>query len=105
MDEIIKEFLAATQQDLNQLEEELRAIQAGKTVSEEILNILSSSIHTIKHNAGFAHFQKTEALADGAQVLIDEISPVREQPPPELVGSLQACISAIQENLQSIATT
>ncbi len=38
MDEIIKEFLAATQQDLNQLEEELRDIQAGKTVSEEILD-------------------------------------------------------------------
>jgi len=105
MDDIIKEFLAATQEDLNRIEDQLRAIQAGEAVSEEALNELSSSICAIKHRAASAEFRKTEALADGAHVLIDEISLVREPPPPVVLSSIQQCISAIDENLKSISTT
>ena len=72
MDEIVREFLVESYENLDQLDQDLVALE-GAPDSRELLSSVFRTIHTIKGTSGFLAFGLLERVAHAGENLLVEL--------------------------------
>lgn len=72
MDEIVREFLVESYENLDQLEQDMVSLES-EPGSKELLSSIFRTIHTIKGTSGFLAFGKLEKLAHRGENLLSEL--------------------------------
>ena len=71
MDEIVREFLVESHENLDQLDQDLVALESTPG-SRELLSSIFRTIHTIKGTSGFLAFSRLEQVTHvGESLLVD----------------------------------
>jgi len=71
-DDVLREFLIESRENLDQLDRELVALE-GEPHSQSLLSSVFRTIHTIKGTAGFFDFKKLEAVAHVGETLLSRM--------------------------------
>ena len=71
-DEVTREFLVESHENLDRLEHELLAFEQAST-SHESIDAIFRTIHTIKGTAGFFGFARLQHLTHVAETLLDHV--------------------------------
>src|SRR6201993_4863189 len=69
MDDLIKDFLVESIENLDRLDSELVKLESDPS-SEELLGSIFRTIHTIKGSCGFLGFSKLEKVAHAGESLL-----------------------------------
>ena len=72
MDDIVREFMVESYENLDQLDQDLVALE-DQPGSRELLGSVFRTIHTIKGTSGFLAFGKLESLTHGGENLLAEL--------------------------------
>ena len=72
MDEIVREFLVESYENLDQLEQDMVSLES-EPGSKELLSSIFRTIHTIKGTSGFLAFNRLEKLAHRGENLLSEL--------------------------------
>jgi two-component system chemotaxis sensor kinase CheA len=104
MDEIVKDFLIESKENLDRLDEELVKLEADPS-SKELLASIFRAIHTIKGTCSFLGFAKLEKLTHMGESLLARMREGELSLTSQGMGGLLAMVdtirlmlSAIQEN-------
>ncbi|MCU1492407.1 MAG: cheA 2 [Acidimicrobiaceae bacterium] len=102
MNEIVQEFLVETNENLDQLDQDLVALESDPH-SRELLSSVFRTIHTVKGTTGFLGFGRLEEISHAAESLLSELRDGRlELTAPrtdallEVVDAIRALLSAIE---------
>jgi len=101
MDEIVPEFLVESYENLDQLDQDLVALE-GAPGSRELLGRVFRTIHTIKGTCGFLAFGRLESLAHAGESLLSELRDGRRSMDPPTTDVLLHMVDTIREILASI---
>ncbi|MCL4313967.1 MAG: chemotaxis protein CheA [Actinobacteria bacterium] len=101
MDEIIEEFLTETNENLDQLDQDLVALEQDPT-SVELLGSIFRTMHTLKGTSGFLGFNKLEELAHAAESLLSKLRDGILFLTPQRVDVLLAVVDEVRGLLASI---
>ena len=104
LDDLVKEFLVESHENLDQLDRDLVALETAPT-SHEILSRIFRAIHTIKGTTGFLGFSKLESLAHAGENLLSKLRDGVLRLNPEITSALLATVDAVREMLASIEAT
>lgn len=99
--EFIKEFIEECAENLDQLDQDLVALEKDPTDSKRLDSIFRS-IHTIKGTSGFFGFSKLGALAHDGESLLSRVRDGELLLTQELASALLKLIDNIREILTSI---
>jgi chemotaxis protein histidine kinase CheA len=103
-EEIVKEFLVESYENLDRLDEELIALEKDPD-DRDTLGSVFRTLHTIKGTSGFLAFNQLEAVAHSGENLLarlrDGALPLR----PEITAALLAMVDAIRQMLSRIEST
>lgn len=102
--EALREFLIESHDNLEQLERDLMALE-GEPGSEELINGVFRSMHTIKGTAGFLGFSKLERLTHVIENILGDIRGGILAMLPELGGGFFQGLDKIRELLDAIETS
>ena len=72
MDEIVKDFLIESNENLDRLDQELVKLESDPS-SKELLASVFRTIHTIKGSCGFLGFSRLEKLAHAGESLLSRL--------------------------------
>lgn len=104
MDEIVREFLVESYENLDQLEQDMVSLESDPG-SKELLSSIFRTIHTIKGTSGFLAFNKLEKLAHRGENLLSELRDgVREMDSQAgdallfMVDKIRAIMGSIEES-------
>ncbi|HEV2418358.1 MAG TPA: Hpt domain-containing protein, partial [Terriglobia bacterium] len=100
-DEIVKEFLIESTENLDQLDRDLVELEKDAT-SNEILSSIFRTIHTIKGTTGFLGFSKLESVAHSGESLLGRLRDGKLSLTPEIISGLLAMVDAVREMLGAI---
>lgn len=100
-DEIVKEFLIESTENLDQLDRDLVELEKDAT-SHEILSSIFRTIHTIKGTTGFLGFAKLESVAHSGENLLGRLRDGKLSLTPEITSGLLAMVDAVREMLGAI---
>ncbi|MGA7686787.1 MAG: chemotaxis protein CheA [Terriglobales bacterium] len=100
-DEIVKEFLVESHENLDRLDRDLVALEKQPS-DREILASIFRTIHTIKGTSGFLAFGKLEAVAHVGENLLAKLRDGQLKLHPELTTALLALVDAVRQILASI---
>ncbi|MGH9351423.1 MAG: chemotaxis protein CheW [Terriglobia bacterium] len=100
-DEIIKEFLIESTENLDQLDRDLVELEKDPS-SHEILSNIFRTIHTIKGATGFLGFPKLESVAHSGESLLGRLRDGKLSLTPEITSGLLAMVDSVREMLKSI---
>lgn len=100
-DEIVKEFLVESSENLDQLDQNLVALEKDPG-SQEILSSIFRAVHTIKGTTGFLGFPKLESVAHAGENLLSRLRDRKLLLTPEVTSGLLAMVDALREMLASI---
>ena len=101
MDDIVKEFLVESYENLDQLDRNLVALEQAPT-DLEILSSVFRTIHTIKGTCGFLGFGKLEKVAHVGESLLSLLRDGELRLSPEITSGLLAMVDAVRQMLASI---
>jgi two-component system chemotaxis sensor kinase CheA len=101
MDEIIKEFLVESNDNLDQLDEDLVELEK-EPGSQELLARIFRAIHTVKGTSGVLGFGKLEAVAHVGENLLSKMRDGKLRLNTEITSGLLKMVDAIREILRSI---
>jgi len=104
LDDLTKEFLVESNENLDQLDRDLVALETDPT-SHEILSRIFRAIHTIKGTTGFLGFSKLESVAHAGENLLSKLRDGVLTLNPEITSALLATVDAVREMLASIEAT
>jgi two-component system chemotaxis sensor kinase CheA len=104
MDEIVHEFLVESYENLDQLDQDLVALE-GKPGSRELLSRVFRTIHTIKGTCGFLGFSTLESLAHAGESLLSDLRDGRRVMNQPTADVLLAMVDTVREILASIEAT
>jgi len=104
MDEIVREFLVESYENLDQLDQDLVALE-GKPGSRELLSRVFRTIHTIKGTCGFLGFSRLETLAHAGEGLLSELRDGRRAMNQPTTDVLLRLVDTVREILASIEST
>jgi len=104
LDDLVKEFLVESHENLDQLDRDLVTLETAPT-SNEILSRIFRAIHTIKGTTGFLGFSKLESVAHSGESLLSKLRDGILTLNPEITSALLATVDAVREMLASIETT
>ena len=104
LDDLTKEFLVESNENLDQLDRDLVALETDPT-SHEILSRIFRAIHTIKGTTGFLGFSKLESVAHAGENLLSKLRDAVLKLNPEITSALLATVDAVREMLASIEAT
>jgi len=104
LDDIVKEFLVESNENLDQLDRDLVALETEPT-SHELLSRIFRAIHTIKGTTGFLGFSKLESVAHAGENLLSKLRDAVLTLNPEITSALLATMDAVREMLSRIETT
>jgi two-component system, chemotaxis family, sensor kinase CheA len=104
MDDLIKEFLVESNENLDRLDSELVKLETDPS-SQELLSSIFRTIHTIKGSCGFMGFSKLEKVAHVGESLLSRLRDGKLSLTPEFTTGLLAMVDAIRTMLGEIQTT
>jgi len=101
MDDLIKDFLVESTENLDRLDSELVKLESDPS-SEELLSSIFRTIHTIKGSCGFLGFSKLEKVAHAGESLLSRLRDGKIALTAELTSGLLAMVDAIRTILSEI---
>ncbi len=104
MDDIVKEFLVESNENLDQLDRDLVTLEKDPT-ARDILSSIFRAIHTIKGTTGFLGFSKLESVAHVGENLLSRLREGRLLLNAEITSGLLALVDAIRQMLMNIENT
>src|SRR5579863_8803692 len=104
MDDLIKEFLVESNENLDRLDSELVKLESDPS-SQDLLSSIFRTIHTIKGSCGFLGFSKLEKVAHVGESLLSRLRDGKLSLTPEFTSGLLAMVDAIRIMLGEIQTT
>jgi two-component system chemotaxis sensor kinase CheA len=104
MDDLIKEFLIESIENLDRLDSELVKLETDPS-SQVLLSSIFRTIHTIKGSCGFLGFSKLEKVAHVGESLLSRLREGKLSLTPEFTSGLLAMVDAIRTMLGEIQST
>jgi len=104
VDEITKEFLVESYENLDRLDRDLVALEKDPHAKETLASIFRT-IHTLKGGSGFLGFGKLEALAHVGENLLSKLRDGVIVFNPELASALLATVDAVRFMLGQVEAT
>ena len=101
MDDLIKEFLVESNENLDRLDSELVKLESDPS-SQELLSSIFRTIHTIKGSCGFLGFSKLEKVAHVGESLLSRLREGKLSLTPEITSGLLAMVDAIRTMLGAV---
>ncbi|MCZ2806849.1 chemotaxis protein CheA [Modestobacter sp. VKM Ac-2983] len=102
LDDIVEEFLVESHENLDQLDQDLVALEQDPR-SRDRLSSIFRTIHTIKGTSGFLAFNRLEEVAHVGENLLSrlrdgalELTPVRTDALLHMVDTIRALLAAIE---------
>ena len=103
MDELTREFLLESYENLDRLDQEFVKLET-EPGNLELLKSIFRTIHTIKGTCGFLGFSKLETLAHAGENLLSMLRDGHLALNSEITTALLAMVDAVREMLASIDT-
>jgi two-component system chemotaxis sensor kinase CheA len=100
-DEVVKEFLVESHENLDQLDRDFVALEADPTARERIAAIFRT-IHTIKGTSGFLGLPRLEALTHAGESLLTLLRDGALSLTPEITSALLAMVDVVRKILASV---
>ena len=104
VDDLIREFLAESNENLDRVDTELVKLEA-EPGSDELLASIFRGIHSIKGACGFLGFKKLQALAHAGENLLSKLRDGAIVLTPEISSALLSTVDGIRQMLASISST
>jgi two-component system chemotaxis sensor kinase CheA len=101
MDEIVKDFLIESNENLDRLDQELVKLESDPS-SKELLASVFRTIHTIKGSCGFLGFARLEKLAHAGENLLSRLRDGKLTLTEEVTSGLLAMVDAVRRMLSAI---
>ncbi|WP_407344541.1 chemotaxis protein CheA [Pengzhenrongella phosphoraccumulans] len=103
MDEIVREFLVESYENLDQLDQDLVALE-GAPGSRELLSSIFRTIHTIKGTSGFLAFGLLEKVTHAGENLLVQLREGKRAMDLHTTDVLLRMVDTVREILASIET-
>jgi len=103
-DEVIKEFLIESYENLDRLDRDLIALEQNPSSAESIASIFRT-IHTIKGTCGFLGYARLEGVAHAAESLLSRLRDEELALNAEITTALLTTVDVIRGMLSSIEAT
>jgi len=104
MDEITKEFLIESYENLDRLDRDLVTLEKDPHAKETLASIFRT-IHTLKGTSGFLGFGKLEAVAHVGENLLSKLRDGVFVINPDITGALLSTVDAVRFMLGEIEST
>src|ERR1700758_594009 len=104
MDDIVKDFLSESNENLDRLDQELVKLESDPS-SKELLASIFRTIHTIKGSCGFLGFARLEKLTHAGENLLSRLRDGELRLTEEITSGLLAMVDAVRQMLNAIKTT
>lgn len=104
MDEIIKDFLIESGENLDRLDQELVQLESDPT-SVELLASIFRAIHSIKGSCGFLGFTRLEKVTHAGENLLARLRDGELSLTAEITSGLLAMVDAVRRMLSEIRNT
>jgi two-component system chemotaxis sensor kinase CheA len=104
MDEIVKDFLIESNENLDRLDQELVKLESEPS-SKELLASIFRTIHTIKGSCGFLGFARLEKVAHAGESLLSLLRDRKLALSEEVASGLLAMVDAVRGMLAEIQAT
>lgn len=104
MDDVVKEFLVESYENLDQLDRNLVALEQNPT-DREILSSIFRTIHTIKGTCGFLGFGKLEKVTHVGENLLSRLRDGELQLSADITSGLLTMVDAVRQMLAMIETS
>ena len=102
IDLAIQEFLVESQENLDQLDRDLIAIEKNPA-GRDALDSIFRTFHTIKGTCGFFDFPRLEAVAHAAESLLSDLREGRLRWASSMAAVLLDVVDVVRQHLDSIA--
>ena len=102
--EFVREFLIEAAENLDQLDQDLIALEEQPEDSQRLASIFRT-VHTIKGNSGFFGFSKLGALTHSGEHLLGRLRDGKITLNERVTGSLLSMVDAVRSILESIEHT
>ncbi len=104
MDEIVKDFLIESGENLDRLDQELVKLESAPS-SKELLASIFRTIHTIKGSCGFLGFARLEKVAHAGENLLARLRDGELKLNAEITSGLLSMVDAVRGMLAKIQET
>ncbi len=104
MDEIVKDFLIESNENLDRLDQELVKLESDPT-SKDLLAGIFRTIHTIKGSCGFLGFKHLENVAHAGENTLSKLRDGQLSLNAEMTSGLLAMVDAVRKMLAEIQAT
>lgn len=104
MNEVVREFLLETHENLAQLDLDLVTLEKDPT-ERETLGRVFRTLHTVKGTAGFLGLPKLQAVAHAAENLLSRLRAGDFPFNPEIASALLAVVDAVRRMLDALEKT
>ena len=104
MDDIVREFLVESNENLDQLDRDLVALEKDPQ-ARDILASIFRTVHTIKGTSGFLGFGKLESVTHVGESLLSKMRDGELVLNAEITSGLLAMVDAVREMLANIEGT
>jgi two-component system chemotaxis sensor kinase CheA len=101
MNEVIREFLIETNENLAQLDVDLVTLEKDPTERETLARVFRT-LHTVKGTAGFLGLQKLQAVAHSAESLLSRLREGELVFNAEIAGALLTVVDAVRQMLRAV---
>ncbi len=101
MDDLIKEFLIESHENLDRLERDLVELEKDPH-DKETLSSIFRTIHTLKGSAGFLSYSRLEAVSHSAENLLSKMRDGVLVINPEITGALLSTVDVVRTMLGEI---
>ena len=101
LDNIVKEFLVESYENLDQLDRDLVVLETNPSDQAKLASIFRT-IHTIKGTCGFLAFSKLEGVAHVGENLLGRLRDGKLVLNAEITSALLATVDAVREMLRNI---
>jgi two-component system, chemotaxis family, sensor kinase CheA len=101
MDEIVHEFLVESYENLDQLDQDLVALESDPT-SRVLLSSIFRTVHTIKGTSGFLGFGNLERVSHVGESLLSELRDGERTMDPETADVLLALVDTLRDILAKV---
>lgn len=100
MDELVKEFLVESYENLDRLDRDF--VELEKNPSLETLGSIFRAIHTIKGTCGFLGYAKLESVTHAGENLLSLLRDGQLQVSPPITNALLAMVDAVRKILANL---
>jgi two-component system chemotaxis sensor kinase CheA len=104
MNEVVREFLIETHENLAQLDLDLVTLEKEPT-ERETLGRVFRTLHTIKGTAGFLGLAKLQGVAHAGENLLSKLRDQKLTFNPEIASALLAVVDAVRKMLDAVEAT